>query len=205
MNKSPQECVQLSKLLSYVLRHGAVKEKLTISPSGYIAITDLLTRPKFKDVTLEDIRFVVDTNDKKRYELTEIDGSYFIRANQGHSLKTVESKDLLKEIKKDEDLSTPVIHGTTLKAWEIIQGQGLSTMTRNHIHFAVGLPDESHVVSGMRNTSQVYIYIDIAKARADGIVFYRSNNNVILSNGIHGIIEPKYFEKVVNKKDESLL
>lgn len=115
---------------------------------------------------MEDIRFVVDTNDKKRYELTEIDGSYFIRANQGHSLKTVESKDLLKEIKKDEDLSTPVIHGTTLKAWENIQGQGLSTMTRNHIHFAVGLPNEGHVISGMRNTSQVYIYIDVAKARA---------------------------------------
>jgi 2'-phosphotransferase len=39
---SPQETVQLSKLLSYVLRHGAVKEKLTISPDGYIAIQDLV-------------------------------------------------------------------------------------------------------------------------------------------------------------------
>lgn len=39
-----QETVQLSKLIAYVLRHGAVKEQLVISPSGYIAVTDLVKR-----------------------------------------------------------------------------------------------------------------------------------------------------------------
>jgi RNA:NAD 2'-phosphotransferase (TPT1/KptA family) len=39
---SPQDTMKLSKLLAYVLRHGAVNEKLTISPDGYIAIQDLV-------------------------------------------------------------------------------------------------------------------------------------------------------------------
>lgn len=33
-----------------------------------------------------------------------------------------------------------------------ITKQGLSKMTRNHVHFAVGTPGESHVISGMRST-----------------------------------------------------
>lgn len=105
---------------------------------------------------------MVDTNDKKRYELTLLDGEYFIRASQGHSLKTVENKDLLEEVK---EISTPVIHGTNLEAWKSIQTQGLSTMTRNHIHFAIGLPDDPNVSSGIRKTSDVFIYINVQEAR----------------------------------------
>lgn len=122
-----------------------------------------MQRPKFKNITLQQIQHVVDTNDKKRYQLTEIEGEYFIRANQGHSLKTVESKDLLQEIQQDV---SPVIHGTSAKAWESIKEQGLSKMNRNHIHFAVGLPSDKGVISGMRNSSQVYIYINVSKARS---------------------------------------
>jgi RNA:NAD 2'-phosphotransferase (TPT1/KptA family) len=43
---SPLETTQLSKLLSYVLRHGAVKEKLTITSDGYIAVQDLVRTKK---------------------------------------------------------------------------------------------------------------------------------------------------------------
>lgn len=120
-----------------------------------------MARPKFKNVTLEQIRHVVDTNDKKRYELTLIDDVYFIRASQGHSIKIVESKDLLEEV---HEISTPVIHGTTLSAWASIKSQGLSAMTRNHIHFAIGLPDDPNVSSGVRKTSDVFIYINVQEA-----------------------------------------
>lgn len=37
------ETVKLSKLLSYVLRHGAQKEKLVVRSDGYIAVNDLVT------------------------------------------------------------------------------------------------------------------------------------------------------------------
>lgn len=42
-----QETIQLSKLISYVLRHGAVKEQLTISSNGYIAVSDLVKKLSF--------------------------------------------------------------------------------------------------------------------------------------------------------------
>lgn len=40
--------VQLSKALSYVLRHGAIKERLPIGPDAFIKLDLLLARPKFK-------------------------------------------------------------------------------------------------------------------------------------------------------------
>lgn len=148
---------------------------------------------------------MVDTSDKKRYELLQLPcGQYKIRASQGHSLQSVVSDKLLQPISAC-DHNTPVIHGTHLHAWQQIKTQGLSKMNRNHVHFAIGLPDDPNVKSGMRKSSQVFIYIDTHKAMQDGMRFYRSKNGVILSDGINGIIEPKYFEKVIDKQGNRLL
>lgn len=46
---------------------------------------------------------------------------------------------------------------------------------------------------------------DLLLFHLDGIVFYRSKNNVILSSGIDGFIDPKYFEKVIDKEGHNLL
>jgi 2'-phosphotransferase len=51
-------------------------------------------------VTLEEIKSVVDNNDKKRYQLiTEMDQygmeAYWIRAVQGHTIKTINDEELL--------------------------------------------------------------------------------------------------------------
>lgn len=47
---------------------------------------------------------------------------------------------------------------------------------------------------------QVHIYLDVSKAMADGITFFVSLNNVILSSGKEGFIGPQYFSKVVDIK-----
>lgn len=44
-------------------------------------------------------------------------------------------------------------------------------MARNHIHFAIGMPGNNEVISGMRGSCDVVIEIDAAKAMKDGIVF----------------------------------
>ena len=41
-----------------------------------------------------------------------------------------------------------------------------SKMNRNHIHCAPGEPGEDGVISGMRRTCQVYVYIDLQAALA---------------------------------------
>eukprot|EP00121_Abeoforma_whisleri_P005762 Awhi_evm1s5222 len=53
----------------------------------------------------------------------------------------------------------------------------------------------------MRTDCDVLIYIDVPKAFQDGIKFYRSSNNVILSAGIDGVIPPQYFKKVESIPD----
>lgn len=94
--------VQLSKFLSYVLRHGAAKEGIEMGSDGYVKIDDLLAKPKLKNqwkTSIDHIKVVVNSNDKKRFELKKIDGVMMIRAVQGHSIKTVKTEDLLEPIK----------------------------------------------------------------------------------------------------------
>jgi len=49
----------------------------------------------------------------------------------------------------------------------------------------------------MRSYSDLLIYIDIGKAMKDGIEFLLSENGVILTTGVEGILHPKYFSHVL--------
>ena len=60
----------LSKALSWVLRHGAVEEGLTIDSTGYVPLEEVmqfLKKKNHKDISEERIRKIVDTNEKKRF------------------------------------------------------------------------------------------------------------------------------------------
>jgi len=46
----------------------------------------------------------------------------------------------------------------------VIAEKGLSKMNRNHIHMAVGLPGADEVISGMRQSCNLYIHINTALA-----------------------------------------
>ena len=74
------------------------------------------------------------------------------------------------------------VHGTYKNAIDAIKLIGLSRMSRNHIHMASDFTGNG-VLSGIRRDVEVLIFIDVAKAMAAGIPFYRSQNNVILSPG----------------------
>ncbi|KAJ2785379.1 tRNA 2'-phosphotransferase 1 [Coemansia javaensis] len=192
--------VRLSKFLSYVLRHGATKEGLALRSDGSVALDDLMKHAKLRATTFEQIRHVVDTNSKKRFALFQEgpDQRWFIRAVQGHSLEVTDLP--LIRITADS-LPGCIIHGTLKSRLPAIQQTGLSRMGRTHIHFTSGLPADGSVISGMRSTADVFIYIDRHKAMADGIEFYRSDNGVILSTGKDnsGTIPPEYFERVVHR------
>ncbi|KAG9551191.1 phosphotransferase KptA/Tpt1, partial [Aureobasidium melanogenum] len=134
---------------------------------------------------------------------------YLIRANQGHSLE-IASENLLTPI-TEENLPSTVVHGTTHAAWPlIIATGGLKKMTRTHVHFASGLPagfksedkdaNAAPVISGMRNSSSVLVYVDIKKAMEAGVKFWKSENGVILSEGDeNGVISLKFFSKVEDR------
>jgi len=196
----------LSKALSWLLRHAVLKEGLQFQYDGYVFVDDVLKHPTFVNkYTVDDIHQCVETNEKKKrfgLKIDEVTGKEMIRAHQGHSLE--EANIDMREITDPNEFPV-VLHGTYTRYWSLIKDKGLSRMGRTHIHFAPGLPKESGVISGMRSSADIYIYIDMEKALKDGFKFFVSTNNVILSPGDEdGYIPPRYFRLVENRQGEKL-
>jgi len=228
-------------------------------------------------VTLDNLKKVVKTDAKNRFDLileneagekvpvdletssspeTVVDaptGIWWIKANQGHSIKvcfvvspflpfvtnrrlwnwnlnlfipspTSRPESLFTE--RQERLGNP-----SVCLYDIAQRlltncspetQGLSKMKRNHIHLAQGVSG-SGVISGqskrfpsstllntlhnigMRNSSQVYIYVDVGKALGAGLTFSLSNNGVVLTDGNgEGFLLPEFFSRVQDNKGHAL-
>lgn len=211
--------------MSWLLRHGAEEEGLQFLEGGFLNLSDVLFNRKFKSmkVTFGEIKEVVAADEKQRYTMVPTPGAdatsekpadFLIRANQGHSVKAVESEGLLKPVTK-ENMPTAAVHGTTHAAWGLIVASGgLKVMGRNHVHFASGLPagfksvieqDETTetaapVISGMRKTSTVLVFLDLAKALDAGLVFGISDNGVVLTEGNkEGLVPLEFFKRVEDR------
>lgn len=178
-------------------------------PDGYVRVSDLMASPRLSSshtpLDLAALQRIVENDAKKRYMLLEgpdetapmAGDVWWIRANQGHSLQEVELD--LKPILSAADIPVAV-HGTNKTAWESICVQGLSRKTRNHIHLAQGVPEDG-VISGMRKSAQVLIYIDVQKALDAGITFFLSENGVVLTGGDElGFLSTKYFLRVEDRQ-----
>jgi 2'-phosphotransferase len=78
-------------------------------------------------------------------------------------------------------------------------------MNRNQIHFAEGLPGEDGVISGMRSSAQVLVYLNLELAKEAGLPLFRSQNNVLLSPGFDGVVPPFLFEQVLERSSGRVL
>lgn len=204
MKKTSSKDIQLSKSLSWLLRHGANSVGLIINDDGYVDLESILQLKQFRSYSISDITRIVENNDKKRFSLRETNDKLQIRANQGHSIPL--SEENLLSLLTVNDLPENVIHGTFLKNWNRIKTEGISRMNRNHIHFSPGFADDPEVISGIRKNCQVTIIIDAKAAINDGIKFYLSENNVILSPGNeYGLLPPIYFKEVIKNKTKEVL
>lgn len=155
-------------------------------------------RLKSQPIDLAILQGIVKADVKQRYDLiceldpTSNESVWWIKANQGHTLKAVKLE--LKPVLSVSDIPSGVaVHGTDIQAWEIISTEGLSKMKRNHIHLAQG----RDAVSGMRKSSQVMIYIDVQKALDADIKFFLSDNGVVLTEGDErGFLPLRFFSRV---------
>lgn len=79
----------MSKDLSWLLRHNAVKEGLHISDNGFVKVADILNHKRFRNkYTVDDILRIVETNDKQRFTIGyDKNKELQICANQGHSIQ----------------------------------------------------------------------------------------------------------------------
>nr|XP_022322158.1 tRNA 2'-phosphotransferase 1-like isoform X1 [Crassostrea virginica] len=181
--------VQLSRFLAKILRHEAINRNLDVTEDGFVNVEDILELPEASRKTEEDVRRIVKNDTKGRFSIRTKHGNLQIKATQGHSFKIPKLE--LKLVVHHTEVRC-AIHGTRSRNWNSIKSEGISKMRREYIHFAQG---ETGVKSGFPPYCDMAIEIDVEKAMRDGIKFYISENDVVLTKGRDGYIPNAYFKK----------
>lgn len=132
-NLNSEKLTKISKQMTFILRHKAKDFGLSIEPSGFVKLDDLLNVQMIKShkLTLDMVKEIVDKDSKQRFSL-ENRPPYYIRANQGHSMHDVKNEECLEMLSNYADFQC-VVHGTNSEAWEKIKLSGLNKMNRNCI------------------------------------------------------------------------
>lgn len=179
----PKRLVTVSKFLSKYLRHEPEALGLTLEPSGWVLVDDLLAgaaRQGF-EITRDELFQVVAENDKRRFSLDETRTK--IRANQGHSTKV----DLQLE---EAEPPSELFHGTVSKFLDVILTDGLKKMDRHDVHLSKDV--ETALKVGGRRGNPIVLVIDSGKMSADGYKFRLSENGVWLTDHV----PPQYIRVV---------
>ena len=166
-----KKLVKISKYLSKHLRHQPERLGLILENGGWVKIEDLLkacAKNNFP-LTFEELRQVVEQNDKQRFSFDEIGAK--IRANQGHSVEV----DLQL---KSAIPPAQLFHGTAERNVRMIQEHGLLKMARHHVHLSIDTETARRV--GMRYGKPVIFEIDTSAMLENGFEFFVSANGVWL-------------------------
>ncbi|XWS45921.1 hypothetical protein CRYUN_Cryun14cG0020800 [Craigia yunnanensis] len=197
----------LGRLLTRILRQMATELNLNMRSDGYVKVEDLLklnlktfANVPLRSHTVDDIKEAVRKDNKQRFSLLKENEELLIRANQGHTVSTVESESLLKQIISADEVQV-CVHGTYKRNLGSILESGLKRMKRLLVHFSSGLPTDGEVISGMRQDVNILIFLNVRKALEDGMKLYISDNKVILTEGFDGAVPVKYFYKIESWPD----
>ncbi|WP_420320860.1 RNA 2'-phosphotransferase [Flagellimonas sp.] len=164
---------QISKFLSLVLRHQPEKVGLMLDPRGWANVSDILEKSELK-FTFQQLEEIVETNDKQRFCFNQ--DKTKIRANQGHSLKTVDL-DLRPKV-------PPVFlyHGTIAKFIPQIEQSGLKKMSRQHVHMSQDR--DTAIKVGSRRGKPMILRIRALDMHIQNFPFFLSENGVWLTDEV---------------------
>lgn len=168
--------IKLSKTMSYALRHHPEEYNLQLDEEGWCLIDDLLyalhTVSSLQDVTLQDIKLMMDRSEKKRFELK----SSKIRAYYGHSFDV--------KVKYNEKQPPDILyHGTARRFIDSIKKQGLIAKQRQYVHLSSN-KDTAYLVGKRHDDYPIILKINAKKAFDDGIVFYDANDATWLCDAL---------------------
>lgn len=165
-----KDLVSMGKFLSLLLRHKPEEIGLKLDEHGWALVQDIVAKSY---LTSDDIKNIVATNNKKRYEFSE-DGLR-IRAVQGHSV----------EVDLEYTPSVPptvLYHGTQRKVYDdFIFDGGIKKMSRQHVHLSPD-KDTAKIVAKRRKGEIIIIFVKALKMHEDGYKFYLSKNGVWLTD-----------------------
>jgi putative RNA 2'-phosphotransferase len=166
--------VNISKTLSYWLRHRPDAAGLALDAQGWAATDGVLAALAAQHgADFERLVAVVEGNDKQRFEFSA--DLERIRARQGHSV----------EVKLALEPAAPpavLFHGTVERFLDAILARGLKKMRRHHVHLSGDVETARKV--GARRGEPVILAVDAAAMAAEGAVFYVTGNGVWLTDAV---------------------
>lgn len=160
----------VSKKLSHMLRHSPETYGVTLDSNGWADANEVV---EALGISFENLCFVVETNDKKRFEMDKFNVK--IRANQGHSIPV--------DLELEERVPPKhLYHGTCINFTPNIDDFGLKKMNRNHVHLSDNPQTASEV--GRRHGESFVYMVKSGEMHAHGFKFYLSNNGVWLTDSV---------------------
>lgn len=178
--------LELSKEVSCALRHAPWEYELEMDEEGFVPVEQLLnaldeTGHYERNVTVEDLRHMMEASDKKRHEIV------------GNKIRALYDHSIPMHINKEETIPPDALyHGTTHNALERILKEGLRPMSRQYVHLSKDV-DTALLVGKRRDEKPVLLYVDAKKAYEDGIKFYLGNDKVVLADYV-----PSKYLKVID-------
>lgn len=167
--KLSKQHISASKTMSYALRHRPEEFGLVLDKEGWVDIktfcASLASRKDGISLTEEDIAQIIAGSEKKRFEIS----GGKIRATYGHSTEN--------KIEFSSTVPPPMLyHGTSNKALDSIQKDGLLPMNRQYVHLSSDVMTAKKV--GLRHDrNPVILTIDAVKMHEDGMKFFHSAND----------------------------
>lgn len=163
----------LSKFLALVLRHRPGAAGVALDAEGWVPMDELVAgcTAHGHPISREELLEIVRGSEKQRFAVR----GHLIRANQGHSV--------------DVDLAlsparppATLFHGTVQRFLASIRRDGLVRGKRTHVHLSPDVVTARRV--GQRRGNAVVLVIDAAAMADAGMVFYRSENGVWLTDSV---------------------
>ena len=159
---------RISKKLSRILRHDAVRLSLPMRTDGYALVQKVLELDPLHSmrVTTTDLERVVLNNSKQRFSIVAESVGLLIRAVQGHSLAFAQDVALMTKIlPSHSDLPEVCVHGTYLVHVAAILRDGLmaggtaGVTRRRHVHFSPFPPGHRRAYSWLRPDCEVVVWV----------------------------------------------
>jgi putative RNA 2'-phosphotransferase len=171
----PVNDAQLSKFLSFVLRHQPEAIGLSLDQQGWASVEDLIAKGNTAGTQFsrEDLLRVVETSDKKRFSLSD-DGQR-IRAAQGHSVAVELGL-------SPQEPPSVLYHGTATRFVASILAGGLTPQTRQQVHLSMDEATARRV--GQRHGEPAIFRVEAGRMHANGFKFFIADNGVWLTDHV---------------------
>lgn len=174
----------LSKEVSYALRHAPWEYELEMDNEGWVDMYQLIEAlskdSRWNKLSETDLERMIELSNKKRHEIRDCK----IRAFYGHSMP-------MKICKVEKQPPNILYHGTARTSLESIASYGLLPQARQYVHLSQDI--ETAIKVGERHDEKpIILEIDSQSAYQHSVNFYFGNEKVWLADFV-----PNQFIKVI--------